>query len=651
MSQIDSASSLRSKDRAAYYKEQQRAKEKYDKDLDAQKNRFEKVTDSRNEKFQNDILEMKDNYDKKFDDLRSKSAENLKKFQKNVQHKTTKEQEENLSNIAQERENFQRRVEDLNISYNKELLAKEKRNNIAESTLKNNFKSNLNKKEEDFTKHTSDLKYKQDLSTRDLLNQSQVEKNKLEKSYNDILQKQASSELKKRQMDNSAFKTVLDKKEMDSKADLELKELQKDAAITDVRSDANAILEKRILDEKRNNEKLVSSQSRDMQRERDLHHRQMSQSNMDHLLEKRIRDYQTGRKEEILQRAKDNGLSTTPKEKNQEAEIVRWKNRNTDMDEKFNNQQELYVDNIKLLKNKNIIESGNALQKKDVESDNRVMDVLAAERLKHDKTQSIWESKSLADKEIHDRMNRQNEKVLKQRVNNLSETYTQRLQDLNEKNSNLLVGLKREHLHDKKEFAVNIETQFNRRQMDLVKDFERKQDLLMSEYEKKIIQLEAQNNELMLTMQQNTSKIRREENQKLINQQDMLADQKKDSERSIRELMVAREKELKNTITKLHEDYSRRIEEQETSFKTRINTLTTNYEQKIFQLQRTTSHEVNLKNNEIVKERKSLLAAFEDEKKRLSDQYENVIKNMKTAHNDHLNNLERYKKMNEKLPA
>ena len=71
----------------------------------------------------------------------------------------------------------------------------------------------------------------------------------------------------------------------------------------------------------------------------------------------------------------------------------------------------------------------------------------------------------------------------------------------------------------------------------------------------------------------------------------------------------------------------------------------------MFHLQRSTNHEVNSKNNEMVRERKTLLAAFEDEKKRLSNQYENVIKNMKVAHEEHLANLNKYKKLNDKMSA
>lgn len=651
MSQIDSPSSLKAKDRAEYYKENQRAKEKYNSDLEAQRNRYEKSTNLRNEKFQSDISEIKDRYEKRFDELRAKSAENTKKFQSKMQNQSAEEQEENLRNLAKERDKFQKRIEELNVEYNKELSAKEKRHMNSEQMLKGAYKDNLLKKDEDFNQYTSNLNNKYDQATQELVKRSQDDKLNLEKKYSDILSDQTSSEMKKREMQNQSSSTVLNRTQADNKMALKLKEMEREAEVDDIRKETNARIDKRILDEKLNHERAQASHTREMEKQNDQHRRETSQANMDQLMEKRMRAYKEGRKEESLKRAQNNDISVTPKEQYQEVEIRRWKERNKAMEEKLGNQQESYSDNLKVLQNKNQMEAGMALQKKDVESDNRVMDVLAAERLKFDKSQSTWQSKTIADKEIHDRLTRKNEKTLKDRVTNLNETYTQRLQDLNDKNTNLLVGLKREHLHDKREFAINVETQFNKRQIDLVKDFEKKQDLLMTEYEKKISQLEFQNQELMRTMQENTSRIRTEGNQKLINQQDMLVEQKKDSERSLHELMASREKELRNTIYKLHEDYTKKINEQENNFKLRIKELARNYEQKMFHLQRSTNQEVNSKNNELVRERKTLLDAFQEEKKRLSDQYENVIKNMKTAHEEHMANLNRYKKINEKMSA
>jgi len=651
MSQIDSPSSLRSKDRAQYYKEQQRLKEQYNKDLDSQKNRFDKINEQRNEKLQKDVGEVRDRYEKKFDELKNQSSSETKKYQDKIQKQITKEQDQNIKTLAEQREDFQRRVEDLNVEYKNQLDAEQKRNLTAEEMQKSKFKNNLQNKEESFVNYNDDVRSKQDQITEEMYKNSKFEKNKLEQKYTNILQDQTASEIKKRQVEKNASKEVLDKTQLDNKIALKLKDIERDALVSDMRKENNQILEKRIADEKVNHDKILAGHNREIEKERGVHRRELNQTHMDNLMEKRIRDYQDGRKAESLQRSMNNGISVTPKEKQQEDEIRRWKDRNRAMDEKLGSQQEQYVDNLKQLQQKNKIEAGSALQKKDVESDNRVMDVLAAERLKYDKSQSTWESKQIADKEIFDRSTRQSEKTLKDRVTNLNETYTQRLQDLNDKNSNMLIGLKREHLHDKREFAINIETQFNKRQLELVRDFEKKQDLLMSEYEKKIGFLENQNIELITSMHETINKVRRDENQKMINQQDMLIEQKKDNERSLHEMMARREKELRQTIYKLHEDYTAQINNQENNFKNRMTELASTYEQKLFVFQRDTNKELNSKSNEMVRERKALHVAFEDEKKRLSEQYENVIRNMKSAHQEYIVNLNKFKKANEKMTA
>lgn len=651
MSQIDSASAQKAKDRAQYYKEQQRLKQQYNDNIDGQKKRFDKMTEERNEKLHNSVAEIKDSYEKKFDELSRKSRESTKKYQEKVENQVTKNQEQGMKELAEQREEFQKRVEDLNVEYKKQLSAEQSRNISTEELQKNKFKNNLLKKEEEFADHNEDMRVKQDEITKDNYKKTRAEKAITEQKHNEILGNQTGAEIKKRQLEKNSSKEVLEKNQLDSKIALKLKDIEREAQVSDIRNEARQILEKRIIDEKGNHEKILASHDREIDKERANHRREINQTHMDHLMEKRIRDYQDGRKAESLQRSQNSGISVTPKEMQQEIDIRRWKERNRSMEEKLGSQQEQYIDNLKMLQQENKMEAGSALQKKDVESDNRVMDVLAAERLKFDKNQSSWESKQLADKEIFDRTNRTNEKTLKQRVTNLNETYTQRLQDLNDKNSSVLSGLKREHLHDKREFAINIETQFNQRQLELVKDFERKQDLIMSESEKKIAFLEKQNQELITTMYETINKVRKDDNQKMINQQNMLVEQKKDAERSLHEMMAKRESELRHTISKLHQNYSDKINDQENNFKARMNELSANYEQKLFTLQRSTNQEVNSKNNEIVRERKALLSAFEDDKKRLSEQYENVIKNMKTAHQEYIANLDRFKKANEKMSA
>lgn len=651
MSQIDRTSSITNQARADYYKEQKRQKESYDKDLEAQKKRYEKTTAQRKESNQNEINEVKDKYEKRFDELKSKSIENSKRFQSKVQNQTKREQEQNLKNLAEEREKFQRRVEDLNTQYTKELTAQEKRHFNVEENQRNNFKNNLTKKEVEFVDHIEKTKLSHDDHNQDVIKKSKLERNDLEKKYTDILSEQTGSEMKKRQLQNEASSSTLERTLADNKLALKIKDMERSGQVSDIRDQSNKLIEKRMADEKANHEAMLQMHNKDSEKVRTDNERRLNQINTDHLMEKRIRDYQEGRKAESIQRSQNSGLSVTQKEKDQEVELRRWKERNKSMEEKLGNQQVQYIDNIKELQQKNRMEVGNALQQKEVSSDTRVMDVLAAERLKFDKSQSVWQGKQMADKEIFDRTNRNNEKILKNRVTNLNETYTQRLQDLNDKNTNMLTGLKREHLLDKREFATNIETQFNKKQLELVKGFENKQDLLMSEYEKKIATLEAQNQELTTHMHSTVNRIRREESQKMVNQQDMIIEQKKDSERALHEMMSKRESELRNTIHSLHEDYANKINEQEKSFKDRIGALTSEYEQKMFHLQKSTNQELNSKNSELVRERKALLTTFEDEKKRISGQYENIIKNMKTAHQDHLANLNKYQKVNDKLSA
>jgi hypothetical protein len=651
MSQIESPSSIKSKERANYYKELKRLKDGQANELDSQKKRYEKVTTQRQEDFRKDISKIEDSYESKFDDMRKKSSEEMKKYQSKVDAKTSKVQEENLRELAKERENFQKRVEDLNLEYKKDLTAKGERSQVIQDETKKRYQENLLKKDETFANESNNVRSRQDHHTKELLGHSHIEKKELEKKHAEIMQNQLKDEMKKRQVEKDTASSVLEKTQHDNKIALKLKDIERNAQVDDIRNETQEVLEKRMLDEKINHEKMITSHERDVANERKLHLRQQNQSNMDHLMEKRIMNYQEGRRSESLQRSQNNGISVTPKEKQQEVEIRRWKERNREMEGKLGEQQDKYVDNLKEVQQKNKMEAGRALQSKEVESDNRVLDVLAGERMKFTKAQSTWNDKQLADKEIFERTNTKNDKQHKDRITTLNEAYTQRLQDLNDKNTNLLEGLKREHLHDKREFSVNLETQFNQRQISMVKDFEKKQDLLLGEYEKKLKHLESQNEQLMMKMHETIGRVRREGDQKMINQQGMLVEQKKDSERSLHEMMATRENELRQTIYDLHEGYQARINNQENDFRIRMNELTNSYEQKLFTLQRETNQELNSKNNEMTRERKILHAAFEDDKKRLTEQYENMIKNMKSAHQGHVANLNSFKKINSKLEA
>lgn len=435
MSQIDSPSANRAKDRARYYKEQQRAKEQYNSDLSTQEMRYDKSVKEKNDKYHADISEIKDRYDKKFDDLRSKSNENSKKYQGKVEKQTKQEQEQNLKSLSAERENFQRRVEDLNLEYNKEMSAKDKRYASMEDQLKTNFKDNL-AKEETFTDHTNDLRQRQDASTEDLMNKSKSERNDLEKKYTGILSDKSVSELKKRQLDNNAYKTTLDKSLADSKLALKLQDESNDAEVSDIRRETNSLLEKNKTDEKINYEKALATHNRESANERDAHRREIGQVNMDHLMEKRLNANKESRKAEAFDRAQQNDISVTPKEKDQEAKIRNLKERNRAIEEKLSNQQDRYSENAKLTQRNHQVETANALQK-ELESDNKVMDILGSERSKFDKSKYAWQNKTAADKEIYDRMNIQNEKALKTRVTNLNESYSQKLNDLNDRNTNL----------------------------------------------------------------------------------------------------------------------------------------------------------------------------------------------------------------------
>jgi len=635
-------------ERADYNKLLNKERDKFNNDLSETKERFERISKKRDDSTQKYRNELSDSYDSMKNENIEQSNNSVKLKRAAMDKALEEERMSHANSMGQAQKKFYNKLEDLNDEYNEsnQSLAKiydknlEKKREMYGQGIKKNQKEStdsVNQFRDNFTKSIEEQR-------EGLLK----EKNKIQRDHSKLLKDQQVDNTNEKLKLQSRFRDHTIQRERDHAAEKEILGKLNDAE----KSDIKKIFEEKVNDinegSQENYQELMSKTNREMDRmQRDFNKERYLERN-ENLAEKRERDFQVGRKDEIEQRSIQQEIHAAKVGKNSLADkdAKRWKERSSDLIDQLQKQQSFYQTELKASQENAKRKTGQTLMSKELEFQGKQSNQLFNERTNAQRKEMFLNDKNDIDSRNLTTQFSTREKSLQERVKALSETFNQRTQDLNTKNVNMLEGLKSQHVADKRNFSLSVEKEFNDRQLDKLKDFEKKQRVLTEDYERQINQLTKENSKLQTMLVDTVNRVKNKGDQDIQNQQQLMIDQKKQSDRRIHDKLASREMELKFLVEELHTRYGRKLTDQENSLQTKINNLTEDYEDKIKVLMKNHRVENEEQSAANLKDRQFLQRNFEEEKKRLVEQYNNFIQNMKISHQDEVRNIKKFKELN-----
>jgi hypothetical protein len=389
--------------------------------------------------------------------------------------------------------------------------------------------------------------------------------------------------------------------------------------------------------ESKNRENLVDTTSREINEVTKANNAQLSDLKREFRQDMRMKDMRNTRKDELLDRTKrsEQELSNVRESKN-DAPTNELKR------EMMQNQQTYHdqVKNLNQISNKKLSAS---LAERDSKYGKMLEDSMKHERFNAENQKMAQEENFNINTANATQNHTKSEQALKNRLKYMNETYTDRVKEMNDQNTSLLIGMREESVQDKKIFSTGMRKEFNDKQMDLVKSFEGKQNkiILSNELEKK--QLVQENEKLQKLLMETTSKNKLKTEELFKQQEQFFALQKNELAQNLSNRSKVREEALNKEIERVHSFYHSKIEEQERGYQRANQQMTTDYEAKIQELTRLRTTENKAKEQEIRAVRANLLTLFDADKKRLVSQYENTLKSMRVSYQDQLTNMTKYK--------
>lgn len=309
-----------------------------------------------------------------------------------------------------------------------------------------------------------------------------------------------------------------------------------------------------------------------------------------------------------------------------------FKHQNKEMHRKFEkdltNKTQRYATELGDVKNENNI--------------NRLQDRIEMKK-KIDTAERKFEEKSRIESQDFETEMRAQERGSKEKITKLKQNFNRTYKDLNHKNELHVQEIKDDFARDKKVFMSAITKQTEDEKYRMRKDFDIKLNKIITSYERELDKLRSDNSMIKRQMEDEIN-LARQKAQKLIStEKEAMSRKSREDMKLAKDEKDKRERELVSQIDRIHDTYGKKLSEQNYQSNLKLETLTREYEFKMDKIKKEAAATVALKESQISKEEQRLKTAFESEKRRIVEQYENQIASMRTSHRDQLNRLADYK--------
>ena len=309
-----------------------------------------------------------------------------------------------------------------------------------------------------------------------------------------------------------------------------------------------------------------------------------------------------------------------------------YKNENKEMHRKFEKdlteKTQRYASELKDVKNENNI--------------NRLNDRISMKK-KIDFAERKFEEKSRIESQDFEAEMRAQKRNEKEKISKLKENFNRTFVDLNHKKELHVQELKDDYSRDKKVFMSNVTKQNEDEKYRMRKDFDVKLNKVITSYERELDKLRNENSMVKRQMEDEIN-LARQKAQKLISiEKDAMTRKSRENMKIAKDEKDRRERELIAQIDRIHDNYGKKLNDQNYQSNLKLETLTREYEFKLDNVKKEAAATVALKESQVSKEEQRLKTAFENEKRRIVEQFESQISNMRTSHRDQINRLADYK--------
>lgn len=647
MAQIDNPASILAKDRSEYYKASKKEKDNYERQVKELEDNYEKHDKKRDANYSKQLNEIRDRYESQYDKLKENHNQSLADKKEKIQAQLSKEKESNSGTVRNLEKDHYEKLENLNESYNENL----NREKSLHDNEVNNLRSSYMDSVKNMRKASADQMGQVQERFGNSVDKQKVdiidEKNKMQSAFEKRLNDTTLSEQERRNQLQKHHQIYMDQMSKHHNLDKDLSTQMNDAKIQDLRQENNMKLQKSALKEKLDNEKLVKNFNNEFLTQQEQNEQNLKDVKFDHLAEKRLKDYKDARAKEMSEKMSSSGIGGTRNEIDLQNRVKNLEGRSNLLQERLANEEKDFATNLKDHNALSKQEQGKALMKKDLENQGRITDISTMEKNKNLKlTETLTEKNRIDTQELNAQLAK-SEKDFKTRLRNLNENFGEQMQDVNTKNAQLVDGLKKEHIMDKRNYAASIDRIYNDRQVELMKSFDQRMSLQSQVYENRIQKLEENNEKLRETLRDSISRLKEKNDQELITNKNLADEQKNNIETTLHDKMSMQEKELMRTSKEKYERLYKKLQQQENDFQKSLKNIVFDYESKIQTLNQEKNKNQAQSKLEIQRDRREILAGFNVEKQRIIEQYENMLENIKKTHEEEMNNLRNFRQMSQ----
>lgn len=568
-------------------------------------------------------------------------AEKSKSYEKALNKNKKEFHEERSDNIR----NWNKKFAELKESFSNNMEDTKTANKTAQSQLRKNYNDNLANVREQSNRDLNAFLETKNKEKKESDIQFRTEKNRIVRDYEKELSDLKESELDQRNfLKKTAVKDVADSRALQEKRFLNQKDLA-DSRFKKMYSDVNAKIDKDIIERE---DRLRESQIKENKNQNKAFSERYNNLAKDYNNDVRELEYKARVKEinnndinkEIQAKYKDNQR----KQMDTQKEI--HMNERLHVEETYGKKMNETVESYQQsLRDRNISNAEKLAQVEskltEINREDRYNDKIDRERMQHDHQVALKYVTDQSSSKEADQKRNTNEKI-----NKLKENYNTSLKDAQKKSDENFELARKEMIEDKRELQKRLHEQNAQQNADIRKMHFSKMNIMTNKYEKRIQELEVQNE----MIQQNANDMIKDVMRKTSFEIDR---QRKESMAAAKtqvdaERQIGQEKEanLTQKIRDLEKNFSSKMNNQNNLHRQKMKETQFQADQKLKSESQRLQTIIDQNNKFFAREFQRLKLASETERQRLVTQYEDRIAKLQKVYKNQADELEQYNKLN-----
>jgi hypothetical protein len=641
MSGIDPKQTSNANQMSDYRRSIKEARENYEKRANDIEERSEKINNKRDQSRNESINQAQKNYETNLTKQKDALEENFISNRKNLIDKLEGEKRNHAKATGDLTKKYYERLEDLNEQHGKN--AKE---------LEGNYQESLDYRKRTQDKVLKDQSVNASKKYQSLADDYKLKEDKLVDNQHNRLRKvmkdadyevSSTRKTEKKKVEEARAKnqTLYEELKRNSETENKMKDQMFDNRLAEIQKNFKGAYEESVRRNQEMNRTHNTKFNGEMREVNSQHKNEIDHLRKDFSERERLDDYLRKKEKQSIDMA-NNNRGYSPKEARLVNQIDSYKQANKKL---LNDIDVVGSDYDAKLDQVNFSEKkirDNLIASKDRESQAFLDKTLIEERSKQEQMKSSLESKMITDKNEADIKQTQIEKTLKNRIQTLNENYGATLKDVDDKNNLLVTNIKHQNKVDRREYADRVDKDYNARQIEAMKRNQGKMDLQQRSFENQRLFLDKQMTEKENAFDTQIGRLREDTNYNMSVQYDIMNRQKEDTKMALKENAKRKEDDLKSNIELLHSKYARKLNQQEQKFEKQMYSMVKDYENKIRHMSRETTRELAMKTSENIREKKTIAASHDMDKKRLVEYYENLLQNMRTNYEREFDRLKNF---------